>query len=105
MFFIFSPSFLPRLPPIPESISSKTKPSTLSTSERIDFSANITRDISPPEAIFESGFHPSPMFGSNRKRTWSFPFSSMSFLFVISTLKCAFSNPKSFNSSSTFFSN
>ena len=68
------------------------------------FSAKATRDISPPEAIFSSGFNSSPTLGEIRNSTASAPLGDHSAGFTrISTL--VFSMASAANSSCTRLAN
>ena len=60
-------------PDTPVSISSKIIVSTPSFSAEMAFIASIMREISPPEAIADSGFIGSPGFGDRMNSTSSAP--------------------------------
>ena len=61
---------------MPWSISSKIKVGTKSACASTFLSASIRREVSPPEAIFTSGFSPSPGLGAMRNSTRSKPVAS-----------------------------
>ena len=65
----FWPTMAPTRPPMPWSISSKIRLGVRSARASTPFSASISREVSPPEAILTSGFRPSPGLGATRNST------------------------------------
>ena len=63
-------------PPMPMSSSSNTSVGMRSDSARITFSASMTREISPPDAMLASGFSSSPALGDIRNSIRSIPWAS-----------------------------
>ena len=61
------------MPEIPVSISSKITVFISSLCAKIDLIANITREISPPDATFASGFISSEMLVDIKNSTLSIP--------------------------------
>ena len=70
--FSRSPTTRAVLPPIPASISSKTRVAAPAAGPS-PLSASITRESSPPEAASRSGAGSMPGFGATRSSTVSRP--------------------------------
>ena len=72
-FLICAPTATATSPPIPVSISSKIRVSTPSVRAKMVLSASITRESSPPEAIFARGSGGFPGFALIINSISSFP--------------------------------
>ncbi len=90
------PSTAPSRPPTPVSISSKTSVGTRSAPARTVLTASVTRDSSPPEAIFRSGRGASPGLGEKTNSTRSRPDSGGVAAVGSSPGSCAATSTESF---------